>query len=43
MVLETSADGLQWEEVSFRYKPGNLSLSPPWVAPHQPRLDWQMW
>ena len=25
------------------YKPGNLSRPPPVVAPHQPRLDWQMW
>jgi len=32
-----------WTELHFRYKPGNLSAPPPWVAPHQPRLDWQMW
>ncbi|ETE56129.1 hypothetical protein L345_18161, partial [Ophiophagus hannah] len=25
------------------YKPGNVSAAPPIVAPHQPRLDWQMW
>lgn len=25
------------------YKPGNVSAAPPLVAPHQPRLDWQMW
>lgn len=25
------------------YKPGNMSAAPPVVAPHQPRLDWQMW
>lgn len=25
------------------YKPGNVSRVPPVVAPHQPRLDWQMW
>lgn len=25
------------------YKPGNMSRPPPLVAPHQPRLDWQMW
>lgn len=25
------------------YKPGNVSRAPPVVAPHQPRLDWQMW
>ena len=27
----------------FKYKPGDLARLPPWVAPHQPRLDWQMW
>lgn len=25
------------------YKPGNESTPLPMVAPHQPRLDWQMW
>lgn len=25
------------------YKPGNVSTAPAVVAPHQPRLDWQMW
>jgi len=28
---------------SFRYKPGDLRRAPRWAAPHQPRLDWQMW
>ncbi|XP_076450495.1 lipase maturation factor 2-like isoform X1 [Babylonia areolata] len=36
-----SEDG--WKEYNFLYKPGNLSTRPPVVAPHQPRLDWQMW
>lgn len=32
-----------WKEYHFAYKPGN-SLTPlPIAAPHQPRLDWQMW
>lgn len=31
------------QEIEFMYKPGNLSRPPPIVAPHQPRLDWQMW
>ena len=25
------------------YKPGNVSAAPAVVAPHQPRLDWQLW
>ncbi|XP_062591201.1 lipase maturation factor 2-like isoform X1 [Saccostrea cucullata] len=32
-----------WKEYEFYYKPGNISRAPPIVAPHQPRLDWQMW
>ncbi|XP_071955396.1 lipase maturation factor 2-like [Antedon mediterranea] len=32
-----------WKAYEFHYKPGNLSVAPPFVAPHQPRLDWQMW
>lgn len=32
-----------WKEYDFQYKPGNLSKALPYVAPHQPRLDWQMW
>ncbi|XP_067656214.1 lipase maturation factor 2-like [Haliotis asinina] len=32
-----------WKEYEFLYKPGDISLRPPVVAPHQPRLDWQMW
>ena len=27
----------------FKYKPGDVERPPPFVAPHQPRLDWQMW
>ncbi|XP_048727876.2 lipase maturation factor 2-like isoform X1 [Ostrea edulis] len=37
-----SPDG-GWKEYQFYYKPGNVSKVPPIVAPHQPRLDWQMW
>ncbi|CAH1787251.1 unnamed protein product [Owenia fusiformis] len=32
-----------WREYYFHYKPGNVYSRPPIVAPHQPRLDWQMW
>lgn len=32
-----------WLEYSFLYKPGNVNTSLSFVAPHQPRLDWQMW
>ncbi|HEY3216852.1 MAG TPA: lipase maturation factor family protein [Candidatus Eisenbacteria bacterium] len=43
IVLEGSADGVRWLEYEFRYKPGDLGRRPAFVAPHQPRLDWQMW
>jgi hypothetical protein len=43
IVIEGSDDGETWKPYEFPYKPGDLSRRPPWVAPHQPRLDWQMW
>ena len=43
IVIEGSADGRNWQEYEFRWKPGDLSRRPGLVAPHQPRLDWQMW
>jgi hypothetical protein len=38
-----STDGQIWEVLEFLHKPGRLYRMPTWVAPHQPRLDWQMW
>lgn len=32
-----------WQEYQFKYKPGNISVAPEFLLPHQPRLDWQMW
>ena len=43
IVIEGSDDGETWKPYEFPYKPGDLARRPPWVAPHQPRLDWQMW
>jgi hypothetical protein len=43
IVVEGSDDGQHWRAYGFRYKPGDVSRRPRWVAPHQPRLDWQMW
>lgn len=42
-VIEGSHDGSHWSPYAFRYKPGDPALAPRQVAPHQPRLDWQMW
>ena len=43
IILEGSEDGATWVEYEFKYKAGDVHRRPPWVAPHQPRLDWQMW
>lgn len=43
IIIEGSYDGKNWLEYEFRYKPGNPQRPLPWVAPDQPRLDWQMW
>ena len=43
IILEGSADGIDWLPYEFKWKPGDVNQPPHWVAPHQPRLDWQMW
>jgi hypothetical protein len=43
IILEGSEDRANWREYDFKYKAGDVRRRPPWVAPHQPRLDWQMW
>ncbi len=41
--IEGSYDAAHWSEYEFRFKPGNPAVLPAFTAPHQPRLDWQMW
>ena len=43
IIVEGSNDGETWTPYEFRYKPGALDRGPRWIAPFQPRLDWQMW
>ena len=43
IILEGSRDGQTWLAYEFKDKPGELTRPPRFVAPHQPRLDWQMW
>ncbi|NJK91289.1 MAG: DUF393 domain-containing protein [Blastochloris sp.] len=43
IMIEGSNDGIQWLPYRFKWKPDELTELPGWVAPHQPRLDWQMW
>ena len=40
---EEAGDGCGWVEIPFRYTPGATARAPRRTAPHQPRLDWQMW
>jgi hypothetical protein len=42
-VIEGSDDGTHWEAYEFRYKPGDVGRAPAFVAPHQPRVDFQLW
>jgi len=43
IIVEGSDDGVTWRAYDFKYKVGKVEEAPPIVAPHQPRLDWQMW
>jgi len=43
IIVEGSNDKIHWKAYYFKWKPGRLNRAPAWVAPHQPRLDWQMW
>jgi lipase maturation factor 1 len=43
IVIEGSDDGQHWRAYEFPYKPCDVNRAPRWAAPHQPRLDWQMW
>jgi len=40
--FQAEVDG-QWRELDLRYKPGDPNRPPPFVAPHQPRVDFQLW
>ena len=41
--IEWTVDGQEWRPLYLHYKPGPLERRPPIVAPHQPRLDFQLW
>jgi hypothetical protein len=43
IIIEGSRDGIDWLPYEFKWKPGDVKRAPGWCAPHQPRLDWQMW
>ena len=33
----------QWKEYEFKAKPGDPNRRPSFIAPYQPRIDWQIW
>jgi Lipase maturation factor len=33
----------KWKEYEFKAKPGDPDRPPPFIAPYQPRIDWQIW
>jgi predicted DCC family thiol-disulfide oxidoreductase YuxK len=43
IIIEGSDDTRTWLAYEFNFKPGDPRRAPSWVAPFQPRLDWQMW
>jgi len=43
IVVEGSNDAVNWQPYEFKFKPGEVTRAPAFVAPHQPRLDWQLW
>jgi len=43
LVFEWSDDGTEWRELDMLYKPGDPRRAPPFVAPHQPRVDFRLW
>jgi hypothetical protein len=43
LVIYGSDDKDKWKVYDFKYKPTKSTKMPTFVAPHQPRLDWQMW
>jgi len=41
--ISGSLDGKDWRPYLFRYWPVELDRIPPFVVPHQPRVDWMLW
>lgn len=40
IILQMRTSNGKWEDVEFFYKPGSEGQRPPFIVPHQPRLDW---
>jgi Lipase maturation factor len=42
-IVMSGHDGSKWHELHFYHKPGDVERAPTWIAPLQPRVDWQLW
>jgi hypothetical protein len=43
IIVEGSDNGSDWRRYRFKWKPDDPMAAPRFCAPHQPRLDWQLW
>ncbi len=43
IIILGSDDRANWLPYEFKWKPGDVTKKLKYVAPYQPRLDWQMW
>jgi len=43
LIIQGSDDGREWKSYELPHLPGDLARPPDFVAPFQPRLDWQLW
>ena len=43
ITIEASTDGRIWQPYRFRYQMAADDNNLPFLMPHMPRLDWQMW
>jgi hypothetical protein len=41
--VEASRNGRDWVPLAWRYAPDDPAAMTPFIVPHQPRLDWQLW
>ena len=42
ILVQGSNDLNSLKTYEFQFKPGDITRPPPYIAPHQPRLDWQV-
>ncbi len=43
LIIYGSDDSHNWKVYEFYHKPTKTTKMPSFIAPHQPRFDWQLW